>query len=103
MGKKDRKKDKKKDEEKEFNEYKNAFNSEPDRIGHSITMIIAFSVGIYFMFNIKKFMALFYTPGVPAWRNILQFCSLLACCWLFGLFLSKAISFGVKLSKRNKK
>jgi hypothetical protein len=92
-------------EEKEFEDYKSNFKSEDDRIGHSVTMVLTFAIGIYFMFNVKKFLRLFYTPGVPLWQNMLQFCSLLACCWLFGLFLSKSIAFSLKLSRkiRNKK
>ena len=88
----------------DFDKYKDQFNSEEDRIGYTATLIVAFCAGIYACFHINKFVALFYSPGAPTWRNIFQFCSLMACCWLFGLFLSKTISFGLKLGKsRNKR
>ena len=97
MGK-DKKKNKKlTSKDKNYEDFKNEFNSEEDRIGHSATMIIATLIGVYFLFNQKKFLSLFYTPGAPMWRNFLQFFSIMACCWLFGLFLSKSISYGLKI------
>ena len=100
MGQKNKNKNKKQKENDKFEEFKDQFNSEEDRIGYTATLIVAFAAAIYAVFHMNWFMRLFYSPKNPMWRNILQFCSLMACCWLFGLGLSKSIAFGLKL--RNK-
>ena len=100
MGNKKQKKTKKQtEEEKNYEEFKKNFNSDEDRIGHSATMIIVCVIGIYLMFNPNKFMSLFYNRNAPMWRNILSFCSFLACCWIFGFILSKGIAFGLKFRR----
>lgn len=97
MVKKEKKDKNKKD--KEFEEYKNTFKSEDDRVGHSITMVITMVVGIYYMFHMNKFMDLWYSPYNPTWRNIFNFVTLISCCWVFGYFFSKSIAFGRKFGR----
>ena len=101
MGQKNKnKKNKNQKEQEPFNDFKDQFNSEEDRIAYTATLIIAIAAAIYACFHMNKFMALFYSPRNPMWRNILQFISLMACCWLFGLGLSKSLAFGLKLKNK---
>ncbi|EAY11336.1 hypothetical protein TVAG_344300 [Trichomonas vaginalis G3] len=102
MGKNKKKKKETPAKDKQFEEYKAAFNSEEDRIGHSTTVILAVCVGLYFMANMNKFTALWYSPHNPGWRNAFNFVALLSSCMAFGYFLSKSIAFGLRLSKRNR-
>ena len=80
MGKPNKKSKKNGDEikEKEFDIYKKQFNSEEERLAHSIVMLIAFSVAIYYLFHINKFLAVFYKPNDPTWKVSFDFIIMLA-------------------------